>query len=47
VGVGEVEVEIAEEGFVVSFVLENGTLLDTTVENVVVGTRLIFFDTIF
>jgi len=39
--------EIAEESFVVSFVLENSPLLDTTVEDVVVGTRLIFFDTIF
>lgn len=47
VGVGQVEVEIAEECLVICFVLKDDSFLDTSIVDVVVRTRLVIFDTMF
>ena len=47
VWVGEVEVEITEEGFVVGIVLKNCSLLYPTIVDVVISTGLILFYTMF
>lgn len=47
VGRSEVEMEIAEESFVVGIVLENCAFFYPTIVDVVVGTWTVLFDTMF
>ena len=47
VGIGQVYVEVAEESFVVSIILENYPLFYTAIVDMIVRTRFVFFDTMF